>query len=556
MNVSHKSKVLTLELKIVNKLCKEFNTPRSLAVALLIQNNEWGQLLDLSCDHRNYLDYQSFQIDYQVTSMLQKNPRLPTLINKRDVAIAKFLAAEEACKATNIRLESFYKNPHLVDPELNSVLIRSQIEIQKILGPFPTRKDLEYAEHKMTFGNGATTSVSGIVTHGRKYSKRTLNVTSRLLPFRTYAFPDLWAANGADISIRESSKLAVVPKNAKTDRVICIEPDLNIFVQLGIGALLKRKLLRSGLDLTTQDRNRELASRAYKDDLCTVDLSSASDTISREAVWYLLPPTWADLLYLARVDTTSINGVDHNLNKWSSMGNGYTFELETIIFYGISLAVCKHLNLPVDNVTTYGDDIIVPADAFELLQRTLNFLGFNVNSDKTFGKGSFHESCGADFFLGHNVRPFYLRTEHHDFETICYLYANNLRRWAHRYNNDGSADSRFLPAWLYCFTAVKPSHRHLIPEGVGDTGFIESRDRSKHAILYYSRRKGWEGFNYHYRQLKSISRVIDPVGSYLSFLNGKTTDFARGLESLRGRFNPPKTKIGYSLEWPNLGDWL
>lgn len=556
MSVSHNSKVLALEKGIVQKLCKAIDSPRALAVALLVENGEWNQLLDLSIDSKHYDNVQKFSDDYLVTSILSKNPRLPTNINKRDVAIAKFLAAEADCKEANSRISLFLEDPHIVDPDIRDVLFSSQRFIQNILGKFPTRKDLKFAEENMRFGPGATTSVSGIVTQGKKYSLRTPEVTSRLLPFRTFCFPDLWKQNCPVVSIRDSSKLAVVPKNAKTDRVICIEPDLNIFVQLGIGALMKQKLLRFGLDLSSQDRNRELASRAHKDRLATVDLSSASDTISREAVWLLLPFAWSDLLHFTRVDSTELDGEIVHLEKWSSMGNGYTFELETIIFYGVCLAVCESLNLPVDNVSAYGDDLIIPVEALSLLQRTLNFLGFKVNSEKTFGEGPFHESCGADYFLGHNVRPVFLRSDHHDFESICYLYANNLRRWAGRYHNGCACDSRVLPVWLYCFTAVKPNHRHLIPEGFGDQGFIESFDRATPNIFYDSRRKGWAGFNFRYRRLKSLERVIDVRGCYISVLNGGVSDFSKGRESLRGRFDPPTTKIGYSLEWPNLGPWV
>jgi hypothetical protein len=349
--------------------------------------------------------------------------------------------------------------------------------------------------------------------------------------------------------------LTTVPKNAKTDRVICIEPDLNIFCQLGAGALLRDKLLHFGLDLRTQEVNQRLASLGVDLDLCTLDLSAASDTISREAVWLLLPYSWADLLHFSRVDSTSIDGVKVNLEKWSSMGNGYTFELETLIFLSVVRACCEELGLPMDNVTAYGDDLIFPAAARELVTRALNFLGFSVNLDKTFSKGLFRESCGTDYFDGHNVRPIFLRSDHHDYETICFLYANNLRRWAHRRNDNGSCDARLLPAWLRCFTAVKPHLRHLVPEGTGDVGFVVDFDNATPNI---SRPKGngWAGYHYKYRSCRARERVISVWGSYLAALSGTPAEFRRSVESLRGMHLPPTTKSGYVLAWPNLGPWL
>ncbi|DAD50299.1 TPA_asm: RNA-directed RNA polymerase, partial [ssRNA phage Gerhypos.4_50] len=553
MRVSHDSKVSTLELRVVETLCKSINTPRSLAVALLIQYSEFQQLVDLKIDSRHYSSHDVFSCDYLVTSILSKNPRLPLSVNRRDVAIAKFYAAEDACRLTNSRISEFLENPQLVDSDIRTVIFSMQSFIQEILGPFPTRKDLAYAEENMRFGPGATTSVSGVVTQGKKYSLRTPEVTSRLLPFRTFCFPDLWKENVQEVSIRDFSKLAVVPKNAKTDRVICIEPDLNIFVQLGTGALIKRKLLRSGLDLSSQLRNQELAMQAHRLQLATVDLSAASDTISREAVWLLLPPAWADLLHFSRVDSTEINGDVLPLEKWSSMGNGYTFELETLIFFALAKVCARQSGASDENVTAYGDDIIIPRASLGLLMRTLDFLGFSVNREKTFGEGRFHESCGADYFDGHNVRPVFFRSEHHDFQTICYLYANNLRRWARRLYDNDSCDSRVLPAWLRCFTAVEPAFRYFIPEGFGDQGFIESFDRSLPSVLYDDRRRGWAGYNFRYRSVASREAVIDQKGAYFAFLNGTVSEFRKGSESLRGRFRPPKTEVGYVLDWPNLG---
>lgn len=555
MSVNHESRVLTLELRVVETMCKNINTPRALAVALLIQYKEWGQLVSLEIDWRHYDNHEAFALDYLVTTCLSKNPRLPLNVDRRGVAIAKFRAAEENCHQTNLRIEKFFDDPTTVESDICSVLVKTQAFIQNILGPFPTRKDLDYMEQNMKFGPGATTSVSGVVTQGKKYSLRTPEVTSRLLPFRTFCFPDLWKRNVPDIAIRESSKLAVVPKNAKTDRVICIEPDLNIFVQLGTGALLKQKLLRAGLDLSTQETNQKLAQQAHVLDLATVDLSAASDSISRQAVWLLLPPAWCDLLHLSRVDSTEIDGEVIPLHKWSSMGNGYTFELETLIFFALA-KVCAQESGRSDLVTAYGDDIIIPSESMDILVRALNFLGFSVNREKTFGKGRFHESCGADYFDGHNVRPVFFRSQHHDYETICYLYANNLRRYAGRLYDGHACDRRLLPAWLRCFTAVEPSRRYLIPEGTGDQGFIESFDRATPSIIYDCRRRGWAGYEFRIRSIVSKEAVIDQEGAYVSFLNGNISDFTRGRESLRGRYRPPTTELGYVLTWPNLGPWI
>lgn len=550
MNVSHRPRVFGLEVESTLALAESIGSVRALTVYLLVKYGEWQQLVDLEILPHLYDSCDKFACDYLVTKVLSKNSRLPLDIDRAGVAIRKFYDAEALCLATNTRLKNFREDPHCEGSDYVGLVIRIQNIIQRILSAFPNRNDLDYSESQMRFGPGATTSLSGIVTQGTKYKRRTLDCTKELVGFRAFCFPHLWKENVPEVRIRDYSKLTTVPKNAKTDRVICIEPDLNIFVQLGIGALLKRKLLRFGLDLSTQERNQQMAQRAHADRLATVDLSSASDTISYEVVGLLLPPAWCDLLEYPRVPATSINGNVVPLQKWSSMGNGYTFELETLIFYATALAVTDEDEW--GDVTAYGDDIILPAKNMDLLSDALTFLGFRVNSEKTFGIGRFHESCGTDFFDGQNVRPFFLRSEHHDFDSVCYLYANNARRWACRRNGGWSCDARVLPFWLRCFSAVKPNHRYQIPEGFGDVGFISDFDRAKPTRSG----RGWDTWKFFYRRIVAVERYTDDMGCYLAFLSGKTTDFLRSHESIRGRYRRAVQSIGHSFQWPNLGPWL
>jgi hypothetical protein len=358
----------------------------------------------------------------------------------------------------------------------------------------------------------------------------------------------MWAREGVDGVIHRSSKLTTVPKSAKTDRVICIEPDLNIYVQLGTGALIREKLRRSGLDLGTQSNNQRAASTAHITGLCTMDLSSASDLISYMAVKVLVPEDWQQLLLFSRVDSTTLpDGSIHQLEKWSSMGNGYTFELETLIFYCLLLAV-QEVDGFAGTTLAYGDDLIFPSRHLDAVTKALNFLGFRVNAKKTFGKGSFFESCGSDWFNGKNVRPIFFRSESHDYQTVCYTYANGLRRWAHRRNGGGSCDSRILPAWLHCFRAVQRHDQFCIPEGFGEVGFTADFDFAKPGYV-----NGL--YTFRYRALRPYECVVDLGGAYLHSLT-TPTDFGMGVEALRGRFGPPQRARGQVLAWPNLGPWL
>jgi hypothetical protein len=170
---------------------------------------------------------------------------------------------------------------------------------------------------------------------------------------------------------------------------------------------MAKRLLAVGVDIRDQTRNQRLAaSGSLTGALATLDLSSASDTISREIVFELLPLDWA--IYLARARTQEVllpNGAVLSQEKFSSMGNGFTFPLETLIFWGLAAACCRSDS----DVSVYGDDIIVPTEHFEYLTEVLVACGFVVNTKKSYASGPFRESCGKDYIMGIDVRPYYPR---------------------------------------------------------------------------------------------------------------------------------------------------
>jgi hypothetical protein len=84
------------------------------------------------------------------------------------------------------------------------------------------------------------------------------------------------------------------------------------------------------------------------------------------------------------------------------MGNGATFELETLVFAVIVAAACE-LEVGRD-LFVYGDDIILPNEHFEEASAVLRACGFTPNMAKSFATGSFRESCGGDYFEGYSVR--------------------------------------------------------------------------------------------------------------------------------------------------------
>lgn len=547
-------RLLNAEMRAYHELCAMVDSPRSLAAWLLLTAGEYEQFLSLECDPNHYLTAKVFSEDYLCTEVMKKNPRLDTGINTATVALTKWLADECYCAATTERIDKLFDEPQSCDPWILLTVHKVQRIIQRIIGPCPTDADLRICEMGMRFGPGSTTSTKGVVTYGRKYNNFALDATPDVVSYRAFCFPKAWRSTVTDINIVRGSQLTTVPKNGKTDRCICIEPDLNIFIQLGVGHLLRSKLRRYGLDLNSQEPNQTLASYGVALDLATVDLSSASDTISESVVRLLLPPSWVELLEFSRSPETQLpDGSWHRLQKWSSMGNGYTFELESLIFWACALAVTPESDWDV--VSTYGDDIILPISSFEQLTSILTYLGFRINHRKTFGKGLFRESCGTDWFDGVNVRPFYFNSkgEHNDVETVCYTYANKIRRYSSHNGYYGFCDDRYFRTWNVFYQDVPPEFRYHIPDGYGDVGFVCNFEESES-----NRRRprdGWAGWHFSYRAVRSERRRLSDLGVLLASLNHQGSEWSLGRETLRGRYLRAARKVGYVLHWPTIGAW-
>jgi hypothetical protein len=235
-----------------------------------------------------------------------------------------------------------------------------------------------------------------------------------------------------------SSKLSFVPKNDQISRCICIEPTLNTYFQLGFGALLESRLkFRYGIDLSDQQfKNRDLARLgSITDNLSTIDLSSASDSISLRMLHWLLPKEFYTQLVKYRTPSVEVEGVGTvPMFMVSTMGNGFTFPLQTMIFASVVIACLRWRGLtpqgyPLGQSTSdnlwgvFGDDIICPRSVTQDVIHVLSLLGFSVNSDKTFVEGPFRESCGSDFFLGSDIRGVYIKklTDHASFYTAVNL---------------------------------------------------------------------------------------------------------------------------------------
>ncbi|DAD50044.1 RNA-directed RNA polymerase [ssRNA phage Zoerhiza.4_15] len=298
------------------------------------------------------------------------------------------------------------------------------------------------------------------------------------------------------------SSVSFVQKNRDTMRTICTEPTLNMYVQLGIGAFLEDRLNSYfGIDLSVQqERNAELARLgSIAGAISTIDLESASDSMSLGMLEEVLPQWVFDLLCTYRCPFTKVRGERVLLQMISTMGNGFTFPLQTILFSCCVQAVSKQMSARMHRADAswspwgvFGDDIAVPTFMVDRLVRLLNILGFHVNSEKSYtGKYEiFRESCGRDYYLGHNVRGVYIKTLRTP--QSRYVAINLLNDWSGRWGIPLKRTIGYLRDSVRVL-AIPPWKGHdagiRVPLEALETGFTwnprNTKNRDRFLFKYY-----------------------------------------------------------------------
>lgn len=468
-------------------LCKTVDSPVSLGLWLRCKHKVYDDIATFSVDPADYLQADAFRQDYLVANYIKKNVALPCGFDTKAEAFASFVESETTCQKTNLELPARKRRSRITTTSLSSILFTAQKKIAKVLGPLDESDWLD----RCKWGPGATFSLKRDESHlHNKLTLSQIDVTLAALPYlrKAMAYDLHWLrARLPEIAgpccllddsytVVRGGRFGVVPKNAKTDRCICVEPTGNTFLQGGVGKFMRMRLMsQAGIDLSNQGVNQDLARRALKELLATIDLSAASDSICREIIWELLPYEWACLLEDLRSPSTYLGKpfgekwID--LHKHSSMGNGYTFELETLIFWALSASVMEQSAVK-GPLSVYGDDIILPASVFDTLKEVFDACGFTINKSKSFTSGLFYESCGKHYFDGVDVTPVYQK------DTIANLQeyygaCNRLARFGAR-DDLHVLDSRVKPAWSHCRRLFKP--KHFIPlhfpsdEGLGLIG--------------------------------------------------------------------------------------
>lgn len=475
-------------------------SPTRECFAASIASRDIHSLCDITLAYEELTAYDAIQFR-QISAFFSKRGDLDLGFDRRAVALEAFVAAERLCIQTNDVFRSRLAGRFSFLPGVESKLFRAQRKIATILGDVPNLGDL-----RLAFGPGATTNVTKRIASARRKLGTQLACSEEfahgasakleelqglffdeldeLEDFQGYTdaalkgmFPKRSQEDSVTVDLEiHPGRLAFVPKNYKTFRGIGVEPVLNTLFQNGIGRYMSRRLLSFGIDLKDQSRNQRLALEgSLTGALATLDLSSASDTVALELVYDLLPLDWALFLSEYRTGTMIVEGLPLRLEKFCSMGNGFTFPLESLIFYALACACVPEEETHL--ISVYGDDIIVPTTAYAELANLLEVCGFSVNLSKSFASGPFRESCGADYLRGISIRPSYIKDA-----LSCF----DLFRLHNQYVRRGDFEMAAL------VSAAIPNHLKLWgPDGYGDGHLI-----GDNPLRPFGREKGWCGYTF------------------------------------------------------------
>lgn len=481
-------------------LYQSLDTPRSLTCTILVREQEWDQLANLGVDPSHYLEgpwgAAAYYRDSQASNFLRKSPLLPVERDKVAAAVEVFHACEEACAITNYTLERLSlrrlsSDISPIETRLISILDDAAKIVARILGKVPDSLPGR-------FGPGTCFGLKGSVYKtiaDKVWIKNPLCTPAAVALFEHDYYTTSWwrsaqVLNRGVPGTTRGNYFTTVPKDATKDRGICVEPEGNLWCQLGVGSYWKHRAACVGLHIGRasarpvgdprcllfrpsregQSVHQELAREgSLKGTWATCDFSNASDTLAYELIrWVFSKSPWWPVIDALRSPKTLIEGKWTHLHKFSSMGNGFTFELESVVIAAIA-AAATGLEVGKD-VVCYGDDLIVPSIHADSAMAALTAVGMFPNARKSFTTGPFRESCGGDFFSGIGVRSCYADSELEQ-PTDWMVLHNQLRvRGASRL------------VLRRCEDAVPSRLRIHGPSFLGDRVFHKTEDRCRHWV--------------------------------------------------------------------------
>jgi len=366
-----------------------------------------------------------------------------------------------------------------------------------LFGPLWSRVDSDIYHGRIVPKHGPGATAERLTSNGKFLSRYWTNRLEEVFHVGDFLFPNARyvdeSFDGVDFLEPGSelpSRVVSVPKTQKTPRIIAIEPSSVQYVQQGllesITMHIHSSFLNGFIGTESQEPNQLLAQKGSRDgSLATLDLSEASDRVSSQLVAELLANNGItrDAVYACRSERASVPGEGViSLNKFASMGSALCFPFEamvflTIVFLALEQEQGYRFSKQSDflrylgEVRVYGDDIVVPVDSVHSVIDLLERFGARVGRQKSFWIGRFRESCGKEYYSGHDVSIVKVRNKFptslkHVSEIESIVSLRNQLYYAGCWDTVAWLDER-IKRLLRFFPIVEPSS-----QGLGRNSFL------------------------------------------------------------------------------------
>jgi len=230
-------------------------------------------------------------------------------------------------------------------------------------------------------------------------------------------------------NIKRQCEIRFVPKDSRGPRTISKEEMGAIQGQMAVNDFLTQyyEYKSAGRILfSDQTVHQELARKSSIDRAqATLDLKEATDRLRFSVVSAITQnsPLYRECSRKLRAESYSCDKGIFPLKKYANMGSGLCFPTIGMIGYVAAVtSLSEYRSRPSkeddESVFIYGDDIICRARDYNRVVRGLERIGLKVNLDKSFVRGHFRESCGADYYNGVSVTPIRLKLSNEGLPSI------------------------------------------------------------------------------------------------------------------------------------------
>jgi len=372
------------------------------------------------------------------------------------------------------------------------ILVRARRYVEEVLGVCPPPDVI--AAH-MTCGPGVNIGVPFVDTSPSRKLQCPMTGTRGGIALFKYLLkftPELRDAilpesgkPGITFTECPGDKFTDVPKDRDIGRGITPPPVANGLIHQSLGWLMANRLKTWGLDLEYLPEVHQLLAlqSSLTGSNSTVDLHRASDNITDLVVMWFFQHLQDWLWYMngSRAAIVTRNEEQLKLETYAAMGNAFTFPLETLIFASLIASCVQECSedrrslLPerkyLEQGSVFGDDCVIPSgEVTSLFLGVLGYLGMEVNQEKTWSHPSvpFRESCGFDAYMGHNIRPYCIKTPDHRgplaFEAWLYKIGNALfPRYIEYFGGVFLSQSALLRSWVDLFSSVWQGGAKFVP---------------------------------------------------------------------------------------------